>query len=198
MKALGRRQHVVQHTVDSEAHHQVAFENLDVNIARAILDRLRQQSIDQLDDRRRVFGFEQVTRFLREFVRNDVESLLFEIDHQILGRRRCGLVVRAIYRLIHNLAGNDHWLNRPGEEHVQVVERLVVGRVRDRDDDRRAVTRKRQKPVFLRVVYRDFRDEFAVQRMLIDMGLEGQPVLLRERTRQPLRLERAHIDQHVG
>ena len=34
--------------------------------------------------------------------------------------------------------------------------------------------------------------------MLVDMRLEGQPVFLRQRAREALRLERAHVDQHVG
>src|SRR5262249_17169276 len=50
----------------------------------------------------------------------------------------------------------------------------------------------------LGVVDRDLGNEGGVQRMLIDMSLERQPVFLRQRARQPLRLQRAHLDQHVG
>src|SRR5208282_3138854 len=46
--------------------------------------------------------------------------------------------------------------------------------------------------------YWNLRDKNRVERMLVDMGLERQPVFLRERARQALRLQRAHLDQHVG
>src|SRR5208282_5888346 len=46
--------------------------------------------------------------------------------------------------------------------------------------------------------YWNLRDKNRVERMLVDMGLERQPVFLRERARQALRLQRAHLDQHLG
>jgi len=86
LKPLGRRQHVVHHAVHAEAHHHLFLENFDVDIRRAVLDRLRQDSVDELDYRRRIVGLEQVQRLRREFIGHHVEPLFLEIDHQILGR----------------------------------------------------------------------------------------------------------------
>ena len=54
LKTLGRREHVVHHAVHAEAHHHFLFEHFDVNVARAVLDRLGQDAVDELDNRRRI------------------------------------------------------------------------------------------------------------------------------------------------
>ena len=111
LKALGRRQHVVHHAVHAEAHHHFFFENFDVNIRRAILDRLRQHAVDELDDRRRVVGLEQVQRLRREFVGDYVEPLFLQIDHQVFGRSGRRLVVRAVDRLGDHFGRRDHYID---------------------------------------------------------------------------------------
>ena len=49
---LGRAHDLVQHAVDAEAHPQVVLGRLEVDVRRAVLDRLRDQQVDVLDDRR--------------------------------------------------------------------------------------------------------------------------------------------------
>ena len=49
---LGRRRGVHQHAVDAVAQAQHLFERLDMNVAGAVLDRLDQNQVGQLDDRR--------------------------------------------------------------------------------------------------------------------------------------------------
>ena len=48
----GRRRHGAQQSVDPHAHHEAGAERLDVDVARAQLDRLFQQIVDGADDRR--------------------------------------------------------------------------------------------------------------------------------------------------
>src|SRR5262249_50968964 len=77
LEALGRRDDVVEDAVDAEAHRQVALERLDVDVAGAVLDRLEEERIDQLDDRRFFVGVEQILRFL-ELRRHQLEALFIE------------------------------------------------------------------------------------------------------------------------
>ena len=52
--------HLAQAAVDAEAHRAAALVGLDVDVAGAVLHRLRQQRVEHADDRRVVAGFEQV------------------------------------------------------------------------------------------------------------------------------------------
>ena len=198
LKALGRRQYVVHHPVHAEAHHHFLFENFNMDVAGAVLDRLRQDAVDELDDRRRIVGTRQVQRLRRQFAGDHVEPLFLEVDHQVLGRGGRRLVVRAVDCFGDYFGRRDQRMNLRAVQDSQVIERFVVGGVGDRHRYRAVGVRQRQQAVFLGVVDRDLRDQNRVERMLIYMGLVWQPVFLRERARQPLRLQRAHLDQHVG
>jgi hypothetical protein len=70
--------------------------------------------------------------------------------------------------------------------------------VGDGDGHTMAVTVERQEAVFLGVIDRHLAEQLRVDRMLVNMGLKGEPVFLGDRTRQALRLQRAHIDEHIG
>jgi hypothetical protein len=75
-------QHFTQHAVDAEAHDQAILERFDVNVGRVVLDRLREDGIDQLDDRRLVIALQQVGRFgqiLREM--REVGVVFHAADH---------------------------------------------------------------------------------------------------------------------
>ena len=50
--ALGRAHDLVQHAVDAEPDPQVVLGRLDVDVGRAVLDRLGDEQVDELDDRR--------------------------------------------------------------------------------------------------------------------------------------------------
>ncbi len=86
------------------------LERLDMDIAGAVFHRLRQQAVDQLDNRRGVVGLEQVGRFLRQLARDLIEPLFFEIDHQIVRRGGRRLIVSAVDRLGDNLGRRHHRL----------------------------------------------------------------------------------------
>jgi hypothetical protein len=48
----GRAHHLVEHAVDAVADPQVLLARLDVDVGRAVRDRLRDEQVDELDDRR--------------------------------------------------------------------------------------------------------------------------------------------------
>ena len=56
--ALGL-QHLAQHAVDAEAHHEAVLVGLDVDVGGVFLDRLRQHRVDQADDRRVVLALQR-------------------------------------------------------------------------------------------------------------------------------------------
>ena len=55
-----RLDHVAQRAVHAKAHHRARLERLDVDVGRILAQRLRQERIDQADDRRVVLAFQQV------------------------------------------------------------------------------------------------------------------------------------------
>ena len=198
MKTLLRGQNIEQHAVNAKPHDQVALEHFDMNIAGAVLYRLRQESVDEADDRCGVVGLEQIARLGSQFARNKIEAVFLEVDHQVVRGSRGRLIVRAVDRFVDNLDGRNHRLNRLAEEHVQIIERLVIGRIGDRDRYRRFIGQDRQQTIALGVIDRNFGDEVVFERGGIDMGLKGQAVFLRERARQALRFKRSHVDEDVG
>ncbi len=198
LNPLGGRDHVVEHPVHAEADDQLALEDLDVNVAGAVLDRLREHPIDELDDRRGVVGLEQVLGLGGQLACHHVEAILVEIDHQLFGGGIAGLIVGAVDGLVDYFRRRDDRKNVRLEQDVQIVQRLVVGRVGDRDRNGAVGAGERQQPVLLGVVDRDLGDQRYVEAVLVDVRLEGEAILLRQGARQPLGLECTHLDQHVS
>ena len=91
LKALRRRDDVVEDAVDPEADRQHALERLDVDVAGAVLDGLEEEGVDEPDDRRLVARLEKVARLL-ELGRDQVEPLLLEVSHEIGGAARGEIV----------------------------------------------------------------------------------------------------------
>ena len=86
-----RLQHFAQHAVDAEAHDQAVLERLDVNVGRVVLDRLREDRVDQLDDRRLVVALQQVGGF-RQILREVREvGVVFHAADHLHGRCSCRL-----------------------------------------------------------------------------------------------------------
>ena len=197
LNVLGRVDDVVHHAVNPETDHQVGLERLDVNIAGAVLDRLRQESIDQLDNGRSVIGFQQVLGFLRQFAGHQVQTLLAQVDHQIV-RSAGRLVVSAIDRLGDYFERRNHRLDRFAEKQAQVVQRFEIGRIGDCHGDRVTIAAQWQQGILLGVIDRDFEHQVVVDRVLVDMGLKGQAILLRQGPRQTLGLQGPHLDQRCS
>ena len=63
MQRARRLEHVAQRAVDAQAHERAAFEHLDVHVGRALAQRLREERVDEADDRRVVLGVEEVGHF---------------------------------------------------------------------------------------------------------------------------------------
>ena len=84
-RALGL-QHLAQHAVDAEAHDQAVLERLDVDVRSVLADRLRQQRVDQPDDRRIIVALEQV-RLLGQLLRQ-VRQIGGVLEAPSLHRRR--------------------------------------------------------------------------------------------------------------
>ena len=89
--ALGL-QHLAQHAVDAEAHHQAFLEGFQVDVRGVLADRLAEDRVDQANDRRVVLLLHQVLGF-RDLVgqRGEVQAAA-EVLGELHGRRGVVLV----------------------------------------------------------------------------------------------------------
>jgi hypothetical protein len=55
-----------------------------MDIAGAVLDRLRQQAVYELDYRGGIIRFEQIARFGGQFTGNQIEPLFLQVDHDVM------------------------------------------------------------------------------------------------------------------
>ena len=94
-----RRVLIEQHAVDAIADAEFFFERLDVNVAGALLDRLRDHGVHQPDDRRLAGHVAQMFQILRRLA-----GLAFEIA---FGARRRFAVI-AVDRVQDLLLGREH------------------------------------------------------------------------------------------
>ena len=93
-----RLDHVVQHAVDAEAHDRAPFVGLEVEIGRALAQRLQQQRVDHPDHRRLRAAVEQVLRRRqvlhqpREIglAREVLRQLRDAADRHVVGARELG------------------------------------------------------------------------------------------------------------
>ena len=134
---LHRRLHrLVEHAVDPVAHAEGLLVGLDVDVRCALLDRLRQHQVHELDDG-------SVLGFLGERVDVDVVRVVDEVDVRVVEVphhlfERGGLVVVLLDRAPDRLLGRDHRLDVVSGEELDVVEREDVGGIGGRQDQRRA------------------------------------------------------------
>ena len=117
--------HLVQHTVDAEPDAQLLLARLDVDVARAVVDGLSDQEVDEAHDR------------------SVVVLILERLGHRRLGRlgrlldrRRelAQLLIRAQEPLEHlreRVLGDDHRLDEQVGDAGDVIERDDVGGVQD-------------------------------------------------------------------
>ena len=89
--ALGR-QHFGKHAVNAVAHGEPVFEGFDVNIGRLLFHGLRQNSVNQSNDRRIVLGIHKVAQ-----IRNLIDELgEVDVRRQILRHLRRLILVALI------------------------------------------------------------------------------------------------------
>jgi hypothetical protein len=80
-----RRHHVAQHAIDAIADHRAVFIGFQMNVGGALAQALRQQRVDQPDDRRVVFRFEQIADGRNVLRQRGEVNLLFQVVHDLRG-----------------------------------------------------------------------------------------------------------------
>ena len=89
--ALGL-QHFAQHAIDAKADDQAVFVWLDVNVRAVFLHRLREQGVDQSNDRRLVVTFEQIRSFGNAFGKMRKVGVVIQTFEHLHGNARAGFV----------------------------------------------------------------------------------------------------------
>ena len=126
---LGR---LAQHAVDAEAHAHLAALGLEVDVGRALLDRLGDDRVDELDDRRVVRGLADL---------GDLGELLLALLDR-LGDRVVE-PAHAADQAVDVVGRGDHRPHLVAGHQLEVVEREHVRRVRHRDEQ--AARRRRSR-----------------------------------------------------
>ena len=90
MQCALRLDHVAQHAVDAKAHHRAGFIGFDMDVRGILAQGLGQQRVDQADDRRIIFGFQQIADFRQFLGQLPQVKILLHVVHQARG-----VVIRA-------------------------------------------------------------------------------------------------------
>ena len=199
--SLQRRRHLLlEHAVDAVAHAVALLVGLDVNVGRALLDRVQQDDVAQLDDRRVLGRALEVEHVLGvAFALREVDVLVHVAEHLVEVERgqllRC-LVVLA-ERVVDRDFRRDHHVDVVAGQELEVVERQHVGRVAHGDDQRLVGAVDRDDAVLARHVLRDESDDVALDVELAQVD-RRDAVLLGQELRQVLFLDDAELDQAVA
>ncbi len=135
-----RLDQVAQRAVDAQAHHRARLERLDVDVGGAVAQRLREQRIDQADDRRIVLAFEQILD-LGNFLQQPRQ---IQVLRQIVGQRGragVGAVVQRGDQLVELLGADAARVQRHAERAAHFGERPRVRAVAHRHLGQLAVQR---------------------------------------------------------
>jgi hypothetical protein len=188
---------LVEHAVDAEPHAEALLVRLEMDVRGVLLDRIRHDDVDELDDggvlggrlealNVDVLGFLEDLEVLRLRLRHLVHDLL-ELD----GVR--GAVVLVDRLLDRDLRGHDGLDVVPGHE-LDVVHREDVRRVDHGDGQGGPGSADRHDQIFLRDLRRDQLDDRFVDldRQEID---RGDAVLLREELGDVVFLDDPQLDE---
>jgi hypothetical protein len=129
---LGRALGLAQRAVDPVPHHHVALARLDVDVGRAVLDRLEHERVDPADDGRLVVGVEHVDQLvgLAELVLGLV-LLVPGLELGAAAQAGVGLVDG-----VDDLAGRRHHrIDRALQQDRDVIDHVQPGRIGDGDRD---------------------------------------------------------------
>ena len=126
---LGLADDVVEDAVDAVADDEFFFERLDVNIGSLFFHRAENQRVDELDDRRVVFG--RLENIDRAFEIVSVLELAFDLLDEIGGIA----LVNAVDRVLNPHAGADDDLDRQPGQRLKVVHDGFIERIGDGDDE---------------------------------------------------------------
>ena len=176
-----------EHAVDAEAHAQLGPVGLQVDVRRALLDGLSDDLVDQPDDRRVVGGLAQLDDLGRTAV---VVENVGPGDDVVKARQ-------ARDQALDVLAARDRRTDLLAGQQRDVIDRQDVGGIGHRDEQRALVDeRDRDGLVALGGGDRD-------QVRRLHVGLEDaeievlEAVALGQRAREPVRRQRAVLDEDV-
>src|SRR5690606_30189305 len=153
-----RRHHLVEDAVDAVAHLELVLERLEVDVRRAVADRLEENHVEELDDRTGV----SIRLELREvLLRARVEAIVASGGGEELVHAPLAFVIVLIDLREDQLLACDH---RPEardlrQAEAQVIEHAQVVGTRDRDREGHAVVVERHDPERLRGVAVDELEE---------------------------------------
>ena len=148
---LDRRQRdFFEHTVDARADAKDFLVGLEMDVRAALLDGIEQDLIDEAHDRR-VFDIVPADRFrIRIFVAaGDVEILEIEIIVGQVRHDRIGLIDRLVDRDLELVVFDDDELDAHRGLETDLIERVQIGRIRDREEQPLAALHQGQHAVLL-------------------------------------------------
>ena len=192
---------MLKHAVDAVADAVALLVGLDVDVARALADRVDQDQVAELDDRR-LLGF-VLTVGQREVVVErilDLDLVELEIaEHLLVRRELLGLLggVVALDRGLDRGVGADDRLDVQARHELDVVDRVDVRRVGHRDDQAVARLLHRDQHVLLCDLAWDESDDRGVDLEVVERD-RWHSVLFGEKVRQLGLLKDAELGEAVG
>ena len=198
---LHRRLHdLLQRAVDAVAHADVVLEALEVDVRRAALHRIREDGVDELDDRR-------ILHLRGERRGGDVLLLLLDDldvafhvvdDGQEVGDLRVGgALVQLLDRALERELAADDREDVVARDELQVLEDAEVRRVRHGDGERAAVALEGEDEVLDRQVGGDQLGDARVDLELRQVD-RRHLVLPRQHLRELGLLDEAELDEVVA
>src|SRR5437773_5733187 len=127
----GRWRHLIKRSIDAIANFEFVFERFEVNVARAVLDRLVKDQIDEPNDGRRVrFGFS--CSFAVSFAQLQKLAGFAELLEDLLHARRVGSVM-LLDQFFDLLGRRNHDLNVFTERETKVFRGMKIKWISKRD-----------------------------------------------------------------
>lgn len=199
LKMLGRGENGVEHAVDTIADDQASFERFEVDVTGALTDGLKEDRVDQPDDRRFIGGIQQILRLIQFMC--DLAQILTgrNVLHDLFGS--CGtrgLVVGPIEARHQRHRRSQDGFDRHAEEQAQVVKGRGLQGIRGGDDDRSVIDFHGQHPVAAREMNRHFLDQFMIDLRHVEMRQPGHLELHRERLKQQILFDGPDLEQRLA
>ena len=145
--STGQLDDFVERTVDAEAHPHAVFARLDVHVGGAVAQRLRDDLVDDLHDRR-VRVDHRLDRGARRRGSSVASVGLERFDVGVDRRQRAVGLVDAVAQLRGHAERDVHFLHR---QRTQQRDHFGVERIGDRDGERAVGEHERQHVVAVRV-----------------------------------------------
>ncbi len=163
----------MEHAVDAEPDAQVVLGRLDVNVGSAVLRRLRDEHVDELDDRRVLDDIGDVP---------EIGVVVLFVRGRLHDRVDIAVDAEEVLDRLHDLRGRgDDHLHFGFRHRLDVVDREDVRRVGHRDDELAVFPRDRDRLVSPRDRLCDERRDRGVDDAVRQVD-ELEPDLVRERT----------------